>query len=118
MGTNFYVEKNKCECCNRSDREYHIGKSSHGWCFSFQAYTWNSLTSWKAWKAFLVDQVIVDEYGEKISYDEFVSMVEGYKSPAENKMHHNIEARKVGYFNSEYDWDDSDGYPFTTREFS
>jgi len=27
-------------------------------------------------------------------------------------------ARKQGYFNPDYDWDDEDGYSFGTREFS
>jgi len=58
MGTNYYVIKDKCECCKRSTREYHIGKSSGGWAFSFQGYPWNKLTSWKAWKEFLKDQAI------------------------------------------------------------
>ena len=38
MGTNYYVAKNLCECCNRYDEEYHIGKASYGWAFSFQGY--------------------------------------------------------------------------------
>jgi len=118
MGTNYYIDKNRCECCHRSDREYHIGKSSYGWSFTFQGYRWNSLTSWKEWKAFLQDQTIVDEYGEVVPYDTFVQMVEEYKHPANNKLHHNIEAKKQGCFNPEHDWDDEDGYSFTSREFS
>ena len=124
MGTNYYVIKDKCECCKRSTREYHIGKSSGGWAFSFQGYPWNKLTSWKAWKEFLKDQPIEDEYGDSVSYADFVKMVEEYKSPGfcnENgrvNLQHNDESRKQGWFNSETDWDDEDGYSFTTREFS
>ncbi len=118
MGTNYYVEKNKCDCCGRSDREYHIGKSSIGWCFCFQAYPWIKLSTWKDWKEFLLDQNIIDEYGHRVGYDEFVAMVEGFKSPKNNKYQHNVESKKSGNYNTEYDWDDDDGYPFTTREFS
>jgi hypothetical protein len=124
MGTNYYVIKDKCECCKRSEREYHIGKSSGGWAFSFQGYPWNKLTSWKAWKEFLKGQAIEDEYGDPVSYKDFVKMVEEYKSPDfcnENgrvNLQHNDESRKQGWFNSETDWDDEDGYSFTTREFS
>ena len=64
MGTNYYVAKNRCECCNRYDEEYHIGKSSMGWAFSFQGYPWNKLTSWKQWKMFLKDQLINNSYRE------------------------------------------------------
>ena len=124
MGTNYYVIKDKCECCKRSTREYHIGKSSFGWAFSFQGYPWNKLTSWKAWKEFLKDQTIEDEYGDPVSYEDFVKMVESYKAPGFRSetgrvnLQHNDEAKKAGWFNPSTDWDDEDGYSFTTREFS
>ena len=128
MGTNYYVEKNRCDCCKRSDREYHIGKSSWGWAFSFQGYRWNKLTSWKQWKEFLKDQSIVDEYGELVSYEEFVNMVETYKAPGfvredgHVNLQHNAyvqeNSRFPSDFNPEYNWDDEDGYSFTTHEFS
>lgn len=126
MGTNYYVAKNKCDCCNRYDEEYHIGKSSHGWAFSFQGYKWNNLTSWKQWKEFLKDQTIVDEYGEQKDYDWFVQMVETYKSPnfvnenGRKNLQHNAQGKTDTrpWFNPEYDWDDEDGYAFCSREFS
>ena len=124
MGTNYYVAKNRCECCNRSDEEYHIGKCSMGWAFSFQGYPWNNLTSWKQWKTFLKDQLIVDEYGDVVSYDEFVKMVETHKSPnfidknGHKNFQHNEQGKKKGWYNPETDWDDEDGYSFTTTEFS
>ena len=127
MGTNYYVAKNLCECCDRYDREYHIGKSSMGWAFTFQGYKYDNLTTWKLWKEYLKDKTIKDEYGDTISYEEFVEMVETYKSPnyinSQNNrknLSHNESGRKDQYpwFNPEYDWDDEDGYSFTSREFS
>lgn len=124
MGTNYYVIKDKCECCKRSTREYHIGKSSGGWAFSFRGHPWNKLTSWQAWKEFLKGQAIEDEYGDQVPYDEFVKMVESYKAPGFRSktgrvnLQHNDEAKKAGWFNPSTDWDDEDGYSFTTREFS
>ena len=124
MGTNYYVAKNKCECCKRLDQEYHIGKSSYGWAFSFQGYRWNKLTSWSAWKEFLETEQIVDEYGEVMNYDEFCEMVESYKAPGflredgSKNLLHNAEGRKKGYFDAAYDWDDEDGYSFCSRDFS
>ena len=131
MGTNYYVAKNKCDCCNRYDEEFHIGKSSGGWAFTFRGYKYDGLVSWKLYKEYLWQAIythgkyIVDEYGEFIDYDDFVTMVETYKSPNYINPHngiknhlHNDAARKQGYFNPEYDWDDEDGYSFGTREFS
>lgn len=124
MGTNYYVIKDKCHHCNRGDREYHIGKSSGGWAFTFQGYPFDGLTSWSKWKEYIKDKLIEDEYGDVISYEEFVKLVEVYKAPnfiganGRKNLLHNDEARKHGYFNSSRDWDDEVGYSFTTVEFS
>ena len=126
MGTNYYVAKNLCECCNRYDEEYHISKASYGWTFSFQGYRAERLVSWRAWKEFLKDKVIVDEYGERTNYDWFVDYIEGNKSPGyvredgHKNLQHNEQGRidKRPWFNPENDWDDEDGYAFCAREFS
>ena len=120
MGTNYYTAENYCDHCKQYKVDLHIGKSSGGWCFLFQGYKWMSLTSWQAWKAYLKDKLIMDEYGEKMDYESFVDMVEKHKSPSSPyvKYHHNEEGRKKGWFNPEYDWDDAEGYPFCSREFS
>jgi hypothetical protein len=126
MGTNYYVASNHCECCDRYDEEYHIGKSSFGWAFSFRGYRAERLVSWAAWKEFLKDKIIMDEYRERIDYDWFVEYIEGEKAPGfvDSKGHknwqHNEKGRtdKYPWFNPEYDWDDPDGYAFCSREFS
>ena len=126
MGTNYYVAKNLCECCNRYDEEYHIGKASYGWTFSFQGYRAERLVSWRAWKEFLKEKIIVDEYGERTNYDWFVNYIEGNKSPGyvredgHKNLQHNEQGKidKRPWFNPEYDWDDEDGYAFCAREFS
>ena len=130
MGTNYYVATNHCECCDRYDEEYHIGKSSGGWAFSFRGYRPERLVSWKQWKEFLKDKIIMDEYHERMDYDSFVDMIETYKAPGyvnpqtgKKNQIHNEAGRKTdknGYtwFNPEYDWDDDDGYSFSDREFS
>lgn len=125
MGTNYYVVKDVCNCCNRYDEEYHIGKSSVGWSFSFRGYKSENLTSWNSWKDFLKDKHIKDEYGETISYDDFVTMIETVKSPSyvntngRKNLQHNEAGKKDKYpwFDPEIDWDDSNGYSFTKREF-
>ena len=126
MGTNYYVAKNLCECCNRYDEEYHIGKASYGWAFSFQGYRAERLVSWQAWKEFLKDKIIMDEYGDRVHYDWFVNFIEDYKSPGyiredgRKNLQHNEQGRidSRPWFNPEYDWDDEDGYAFCSREFS
>lgn len=130
MGTNYYVAKNLCECCNRYDEEYHIGKSSYGWAFSFRGYRSERLVSWAAWKEFLKNQIIMDEYGERIDYDWFVQFIENEKAPSyvnsqngRKNLIHNEEGRKPNssgwsWYNPEYDWDDEQGYSFSSREFS
>ena len=127
MGTNYYVATNHCECCKRYDEEFHIGKSSMGWAFSFRGYPTFKLESWKQWKEFLKDKTIMDEYGDSMTYDSFVDMVETYKAPGyinphngrKNQLHNEAGKKdKYPWFNPEYDWDDEDGYSFSSREFS
>ena len=120
MGTNYYTAENYCDHCKQYKVDLHIGKSSGGWCFSFQGYKWMSLTSWQAWKAYLKDKLIMDEYGEKMTYESFVDLIEKHKAPSSPyvKFQHNDEGRKKGWFNPEYDWDDAEGFPFCSREFS
>lgn len=118
MGTNYYVTENHCDCCKRYDIECHIGKSSAGWAFTFRGYREMRLVSWPAWKEYLKGRQIRDEYGDVVSHEEFVELIEKFKSPKANRLQHNVEGRKSGWFNPEYDWDDEDGYAFSAREFS
>lgn len=125
MGTNYYVVDNVCECCKRYDEKYHIGKSSWGWAFTFQGYKYDGLTSWQKWKDYLKDKKIYDEYGELIDYDWFVEYIETLKAPnfvnpdnGRKNLVHNQEGRKDGWFNPEWDWDDPEGYSFSSRNFS
>ena len=124
MGTNYYVAENSCDCCNRYDEAYHIGKSSVGWAFSFRGYRPERLVSWTNWKEFLKDKDIRDEYGQRVNYEWFVHMIETVKSPGhiredgQRNLVHNQEGRASNWFNPEYDWDDDQGYSFSSREFS
>jgi hypothetical protein len=126
MGTNYYVEQNRCECCNRYDTTHHIGKSSWGWAFSFRGYKDENLTSWREWKAFLSDKSIVDEYGQSVGYDEFCHVIETVNAPdyvhsdGRKNLQHNEEGKKGPrpWFDPEYDWDDDQRYAFSLREFS
>lgn len=125
MGTNYYVAENRCDCCQRYDRTNHIGKSSWGWSFSFRGYREERLTSWQEWREFLQDRLIVDEYGDFIDYTDFCHMIETVKAPGfvredgHQNLQHNAEGKRAPrpWFDPEYDWDDEDGYSFSSREF-
>lgn len=126
MGTNYYVAENICECCKRYDVTHHIGKSSWGWAFSFRGHREKDLTSWSAWKRYLQDKQIVDEYGDLVKVEDFIEMIETVRAPGyvREDGHKNLSHNEYGkkgqfpYFDARYDWDDEAGYSFTTREFS
>lgn len=149
MGTNYYAvtEKNKCECCNRSDiQKVHIGKKSYGWAFNFHGHRlgqyngdWfngdviQNLTSWAEYKEWLKTQKIVNEYDEDVSYDSFVQLVESYGSPEfinlqskqKNKDHityvlesNQYQDIKSQYLDKHMHWHDNLGYSFSAVDFS
>lgn len=85
MGTNYYAVRNR----PTTSEPIHIGKSSIGWRFNFQVHNetwhdppivWNTYDQVKKWlKKHTVDStdwVIMDEYDEIISYDDFIELVE------------------------------------------
>lgn len=149
MGTNYYIVENECECCKRKDL-IHIGKSSGGWAFSFRGYknTYGTietddrkdikypydvdLISWENYKQVLKNKKIIDEYHEEIPYDEFVEMIETYKSPSfinergrQNMDHitYILNDERYTWVHSRYSdveehWHDNLGYSFSRTEFS
>lgn len=92
MGTNYYAVKKKPSLYNLA---IHIGKSSAGWKFLFRGYQdekFNygiyrlNINSIEDWKKYLKENnvVILNEYDEEISYDNFFKLVEE-KQKEENK---------------------------------
>lgn len=79
MGTNYYAELNACPCCKRGEERLHIGKSSGGWAFLFAPYPEHGLTSWGAWREFLRDKPIHNEYGNEVTLDDLSALVEAKK---------------------------------------
>lgn len=112
MGTNYYAIKNKISLRPSS---VHIGKSSLGHKFLFRGYSGEELgidyeklniSSVEDWKKYLYDNelVILDEYDELISYDDFFDMVERMQ------LEENDEDFKYN--------GNVNGYRFDFREFS
>lgn len=75
MGTNYYVEGEKCAHCGRGDASIHIGKSSAGWVFALNTHPALGLTSLDLWIAFLAKKVIKDEYGAVIPLGQMVEKI-------------------------------------------
>lgn len=114
MGTNYYAVSRKPTTVH----PLHIGKSSHGWKFHFRKYdaAWEvpfdweyPLNTYERWKEFLKanelngKMVILDEYDEPISCEEFLKLV--------------AEKQKE---NNPYDFgncENINGYRFDSREF-
>ena len=131
MSTSYYHRTNICDCCSRYE-ERHIGDSSVGWEFQFQAY--EEIRSWKDWKKELRVGRIFDEYGREMSYYDFVMMVnrmgpgkticQGDKTKVlrnfldyvENDPIHGQIA--VDYKNPKLHWKDEEGFSFSIPQFS
>lgn len=116
MGTNYYVVKNGPSV----QTPIHIGKSSAGWLFSFQSQNekwheppivWNTYPQVKKWlKEHTVDKndfVIMDEYDEIVSYDDFIDLVDSkQRDPVSQANPDNFSySRNV------------DGYRFSDEDF-
>ena len=113
MGTNYYAVKKEPTVLS----PIHIGKSSMGWkfCFhkvcSFENYiNEEPLNTFPQWKKFLEERtangniVIMNEYDEVVSLDDFLKMVE-------------IKQKEDNPDDFTYS-DNIDGYSFTDGEFS
>jgi hypothetical protein len=126
MGTNYYIIKNLCDCCQRYDRFAHIGKSSGGWQFTFRGYraAWSddfteelNILSFTDWKNYLkrTKAHIKDEYGADISLKDFISLVEANKS---EKYNHTLYCREhYDYSVQAKNWLDDEGNPFSGEWF-
>ena len=120
MGTNYYLHQPKCECCNRRENQLHIGKSSCGWTFSFRGYSEGegglNIRSYKEWLKFLEIVLekpgyeIQDEYGNKVTLEEFSSFVDMKRKEPRN------HALMFLHYGNE--WVDEEGHSFSGGEFS
>lgn len=109
MGTNYYLVKNRPS----TDSGLHIGLSSYGWRFLF--YKQSSLESdvplntFEQWRDYLKEttengtHVIMNEYDETVSFDDFIKLVEEKQSFHKSDMFDDCE--------------NVNGYRFSSREF-
>lgn len=118
MGTNYYIRENVCAHCNRyDDSGTHIGRSSNGWMFCFNA---REHTTFEAWRDCLklYDGQIFDEYSRKISAAELLELIESKK----DGLWHQTYLEKYPKHRSQWDigsdeYIDGEGHRFLPREF-
>lgn len=116
MGRNFYF-------VDMDNKQYHIGKSSYGWMFTFQCQTQLDVFSKNQWQKYLEvkqeerdyiigSKCIVDEYGE--FHDVHVFFEEVVDTKARLK---NYKPEKLPSLDSLGDYYDREGYPFYLGDF-
>ena len=78
MGTNYFLVTDSCPCCG-SGKDYHIGKFSYGWEFHFQAHNESGfqVSCVEDWLKLTEKNIIKDEDGKIITYDDFWKIVDG-----------------------------------------
>jgi hypothetical protein len=82
MGCNYYFKTEPCHTCGKNEFS-HIGKSSAGWTFLFQAN--DKIRSYKDVLAKLeLGGTIEDEYGKVLSLEEFKELVQSKVSEPRN----------------------------------
>ncbi len=121
MGTNYYFVQNECECCLRNE-QVHIGKRSGGWMFSFHGLIGNvpHVRSWKEWQTEIknseIFKPVINEYGERFTFEEFSKIVENSKN--EKLNHYDYCAKNHSEWQDDSEWKDEDGWSFSSRDFS
>ena len=129
MGTNYYIQREYSGPEGEAIQEkIHIGKNSGGWQFIFRAYKFRNIFSKADWEKYLTrllpdpdnkdnwcNVVIVDEYGDFFSRNEFwgrINLDKKFKN-------HYDEGIKEGWLRKgEDDFKDEDGWSMCLREFS
>lgn len=115
MGTNYYAVRNRASV----EMPIHIGKSSLGWKFHFQEqddgchnppvewHTYDQVIEWlKKYTVESNEYVIMDEYDEIVSLEEFMELIERKQ-----------EECKDNPDNFSYNVKNVNGYRFSEGEF-
>lgn len=118
MGTNYYVRtascENACEHCAES-RLVHLGKTSAGWRFSFQAQPeWPREQAFAEWQTLAGSGSIEDEYGRAITRTELLAMIVARR----DLRSHLTPQPDLDYHRPSDDWFENDGHEFGTRDFT
>lgn len=68
MGTNYYVHYEE-------NPQFHIGKSSGGWCFSLRVYPDKGIETLEDWKPIFENNKIETEYGQPITKEDMLTVI-------------------------------------------
>lgn len=98
MGTNYYHEPvpcpHPCAHCNMDGESLHIGKSSVGWCFSLHVIPEEGIHNLEDWKRrFAKGGRIVNEYGDKVSSVDMVTIITNRSGCWGQRTDHSAESR-------------------------
>lgn len=115
MGTNYYWYREDPK--NPIENEgLHIGKLSGGWAFHFEAhfdkFQRYKLTSYAAWKEFLKEGFIYNEYGDFYPYKKFIKLIESTRE--KGKTYKDIPEGEQLHLCDE--WEDC-GFMFSLGDF-
>jgi uncharacterized Zn-finger protein len=132
MGTNYQFRTKKSETCGHCGHtkepiEFHIGKSSIGWVFSFRGYrdgsqspTGKPILSAADWKNAMkqIAGDVIDEYDRPMSQEAFWALVDAKKQPLECSGKRSKPLVHAIEHPSDRDWLDAEGNTFADCSFS
>jgi hypothetical protein len=116
MGANFYGYRRSTDLVTVTEEKVHLGLSSMGWQFLFQADRDRGITGIQSWLRQLDGFfLITDEYGAPYSADEFLEYVEARR---DKKSHFPLTSVQRRYWTgAEWPFDD-EGCTFAYYDFS
>lgn len=131
MGTNYYWREHPCGSCGRTD-ELHVGKSSGGWSFGFQAYRHDPddgivspagipVVSRADWRRVFTEKPgrLFDEYNREIP--DPLGWLDEQEVPTPEQQRSERSWERMGSYwdpNDKDVWRDSEGFRFMAYEFS
>lgn len=118
MGTNYYVRtpgcEKACEHCSQSQL-VHLGKTSAGWRFLFQADPeWPREEALARWRQRAATGPIEDEYGDLRNLDELLAMADSRR----DLRSHMEPQPDLGMYRRDEEYFQSGGHEFSPRQFT
>lgn len=113
MSTNYFLHLREPHPLGR---EVHLGLSTHTSRFLFQAHKAHGITSLAAWKKLFAQGAIVSEYGNPLSTEDFLAMVDAKQASATH-LRWWEELGAILHATDSRFLDDA-GYSFDSREFN
>ena len=105
MGMNYYIQTNACPTCGHVPERLHIGKSSSGWPFLFEAHKFNdkpSIMSYEDIEHYVLKlgYLITNEDHDQLTLPELKKIVDSHPENSPHKWErydYNNYLDKFGY---------------------